>query len=123
MGLFAVGVRTEKESADILQVSHLSQKLLAMRRNSPDLNLGAKFPIPPLQTGVSIPKTVVNLDQNGSIAPSVGEARYALTYRVDAPAAGSRGNFSLYLNFHWPAQASPANAVGHYEVLASIPLR
>lgn len=123
MGLFAVGIRTEKESADILQVSHLSQKLLAMRRNTPDSNLGAKFPIPALQPGSSIAKTVVNLDQNGLIAPSPAEARYALTYRVDAPAVGSRKNFSVYLNFHWPAQASPANAAGHYEVLASIPPR
>jgi uncharacterized protein (TIGR02598 family) len=121
MGLFALGMKTEKESAEELQAAHIAQGILAARRGAPGADLGGNFPLPALQAGSSVPKTTVKLRRDGSPAADTAESRYALTYRIDAPTSGSRGNFVVHLNLHWPAQAAAAEAQGHLEFLTILP--
>ncbi len=123
MGLFSVGLQTEKESKEEFQVAHIAQAILASRRGAPTANLGTTypFPLPALQQGNSVSKTTVKLNQDGAVATSDNDSRYAMTYRIDAPPAGSRKSFVIHLNFHWPAQASASAAKGHYEILTSMP--
>lgn len=121
MGLFALGLQTEKVSSDVLKISHLAQGILTERRIAPSADLGEDFPIPALLGGTSAARTTVKLNHDGRIASGGEESICALSYRIDAPPAGSRKGFTVYLDFYWPAHASPSTAEGHCEMLVSFP--
>jgi type II secretory pathway pseudopilin PulG len=113
IGLFSVGIRTERESSERLDAAHIAQSLIAARRASASA-APMGFPLPALVAGQGAEGTVL-LDENGDETPAGRRARFKLSYRIDAPAAGEVAPFTLYLKISWPAQAPAGQQAGSIE--------
>ena len=121
LALFSIGINSGRDSQEELTASHLVQGIIGSRRSAPAADLGSEFPLPALVAGGSKGNTVVLLGPDGRIAASSSEARYALKYRIEAPAAGETKPFNVYLCAYWPAQGALASASGRYELAVTFP--
>ncbi len=124
LALFSVGITATRDSSEELQASHLAQSFIDTRRASPTNSISG-FPVPPLPlsgqpaTTNSIP---VLLTADGEATTTPASALFGLNYRLTpASTAGQKTPVLIYLQFYWPAQASVANASGHYEVVTFLP--
>ena len=115
IGLFSVGLRTNRESVDDLEATHLAGSLLGTRRASPVADLPG-FPLPTLAAAAN---NTTNVAGDGT-PTNQSAARFGLVYRItpDTNAKVSR----VYLCLYWPPQASPTNARGRFETFSAFPL-
>lgn len=122
IGLFSVGLRTNRESVDEFLAANIAQSLLAARRATPTLSLGGGFPLETLDRSTSVPATDPLYLTVGGTLTNAEQARFGLIYRVAAPAG--RENFArIYLCLYWPANAKFSSALGRYEAVSSLPVK
>ena len=124
LGLFSVGLKIEQDGTAELGASHLLQSLIATRRAAPAADLSStKFPLPALTAGTNVPPTTVIIDASGNLVNSASDpnARYALHYQVDAPAAPKFAPFRVSVCLTWPPAASRSNALGSLEQTTNLP--
>ncbi|MBN8707863.1 MAG: hypothetical protein BGO12_22090 [Verrucomicrobia bacterium 61-8] len=119
LGLFSVGLASQRESRDELQAANIAQSLIAMRRISPSVEFGPDFPLPPLN-GTSVPRTLMQVDENGRATTSANKIRYWLKYEVDAPASNRMEPHRVYLSLLWPGNSPVDKATGQYELLSLV---
>ncbi len=121
VGLFSVGLQTNKESSDQIQATDVASLLISSRRAQPTGPL-ANFALPPLTngTGTFSNGTPVNLAVDGTVAASAAAAPFKLDYVV-ATAAASPKSASVYLLLWWPGSAPqpPTNSPGGYYQIAT----
>jgi type II secretory pathway pseudopilin PulG len=118
VGLFSVGLRTNKESSDQLQATDIASLLIASRRAQPTGVL-TNFALPPLNVALTSNSVPVNLALDGTIAPTAAAAPFKLNYIVGTSDNPKVAN--VYLLLWWPGSAAkpPTNSPGGYYQLAT----
>ena len=123
VGLFSVGLQTNKESADQIQATDVASLLISARRAAPTATLASgNFALPPFPTaaGTVSNGTPVNLALDGTVAASAAAAPFKLDYVVTTTAAAPK-SASVYLLLWWPGTAAkpPTNSPGGYYQIAT----
>jgi len=125
MGLFTVGLRTDRDSSDAMQAANLASLLIAQRRTTPTnapSDPMAAFALPSLQFSVSnfsfspFSASPVYLSSSGTVTNRAA-ATYGLLYQ-----ANCQQDADLYVMLFWPALAAPTNAADKYEIHTRIAL-
>jgi uncharacterized protein (TIGR02598 family) len=132
LGLFAVGLRNSRESAEQILAAHLAQSIIDTRRAAPTATFTGYFPLPATGTfltpgGAAVTGTKL-IDQNGNVTTSATSAQYGLTYTITPPAIASStssgtltlSGVQLYLCLYWPPQTTLATSVGRYEIVTQL---
>lgn len=125
ISLFSLGLNTGRDSTEKLLSSNIATSFLATRRAVPVDNPGnplhPNFPVPSLNVTADNESAPVLLTENGFRAGSAAEARLGMIYRIEQPRPNE--HFSkVYLCFFWPPQATPAKALGRFEITTSVSL-
>ena len=124
IGLFSIGLNTNRDSAANLQAATISEFMLSTRRATPVSALNS-FPLPRLDVEAKN-DTAILLNANGMETAEASEARFGLYYNIRPPAdtttSGIARSSHVHIYIYWPAAATPESANGRYEVVTSIPL-
>lgn len=120
VGLFSVGLKTNKESSDQIHATDVASLLIAARRAAPTTAFTTPIALPPLNVGVtnSVPLNLDGTTNSSSATP------FRLKYTVTIPPATPK-LANLYLLIWWPATAAaPAtnSPGGYYQVSTQISL-
>jgi len=127
LGLFAVGLKSSKESEGEIQAASTASMLIEVRKAAPTAGLG-NFAIStnaltqaygPAYTGNAT--NYIGLD--GQITNSTAAA-YRITCQAGTNAMTGPGVSQIYLMLSWPPQAAVnADNAGRYELITQIPNR
>ena len=126
IGLFALGLKTNKESSDQIEAANVASLLLSTLRAIPT-NPPPGFAIPALNQG-TVSKTVkVGADgttASANVTSSSGRSAYSLYYVVGTNATTGPKLANVYLMLWWPATAPMPtnNPSAYYEVTAQVAL-
>ena len=124
IGLFSIGLNTNRDSAANLQAATLAEFMLNTRRATPTAAL-TSFPLPRLDLAAKNDAAIL-LNANGQETAVAADARFGLYYNITPPdvsASGIARASHVHLYIYWPAAATPESAAGRYEVATSIPLQ
>jgi len=124
VGLFMVGINTNKESSDQIQAANLASLLISTRRALPT-NTIANFALPPLNVPYSSAGTyVTNSAGVAADGTTNGAAAYNLFYQVGTNTVTGAHLAKVYLMLWWPtASAMPTNNPGgRYELSTEVAL-
>jgi len=120
LGIFSVGLNTNRESVEELEATHIAQSMLAERRAAPVVD-NATLVLPQLNAAAAVAKdSPVLLTQNGTRTTEMEDARYGMIYRINPAANGNSSQ--VYVCLFWPAPAGADNAQGRVEMITNIPL-
>ncbi len=123
VGLFTVGLRTNKESSDQIEAANIASLLLTTLRALPT-NPPASFALPALNQA-TVSKTIqVTADGATAVATNASGPSYNLSYTVGTNAATGSKLANVYLMLWWPASAPmPTNKTSaYYEMTAQVAL-
>ena len=116
VGLFSVGLQTNKESSDQLQATDVASLLISARRAQPTGTL-SNFALPALNVAqVSSAATGVLLSLDGTVASSSATAPFRVAYTVGTNAVTGSKSALVYLLIWWPGSLAnpPTNSPGAY---------
>jgi uncharacterized protein (TIGR02598 family) len=125
VGLFMVGINTNKESSDQIQAANLASLIISTRRALPT-NTIANFALPPLN--VAYPSTGTYLTNGAGVAAdgttNQSTPAYNLYYQVGTNSINGAHLARVYLMLWWPTSAPmPANNPGgRYELSTEVAL-
>lgn len=115
LGLFSVGLSTNRESIEELEATHVAQSIFAFRRASPLSTNQAGFPLPALDKTNSVTESSpVYLTDEGHLTGNAAAAKFGMIYRV-TPDPNSYGGTKVYLCLYWPANVPASKAQGRFE--------
>ena len=121
LSLLSVGMKSNRESREIVDASATASLLLEVRRSAPLLTTGAlaNWAIPAIPSGVTVATntTPLLIDTEGRVVTQ--NPAFALTYRLQRVAANSP-LCKVFLRLSTPARATQASSQTHYEVVTSI---
>lgn len=121
IGLFSIGLKTNRESIDEMEATAMAQSLLNARKAAATNEL-PNLALPPLDQPAEIStSSPAFLAADGMLTNSASGARFGLLYRIrpeKTPAAAS----SLYLCLYWPASVPPDKAQGLCEIISTVRL-
>ncbi|MEZ0297057.1 MAG: hypothetical protein ACAI35_11435 [Candidatus Methylacidiphilales bacterium] len=123
IGLFSIGLNTNRDSAANLHAATIAEFMLSTRRATPTAPL-ASFPLPRLDVAAKNDITIM-LNSNGLETTQPSDAKFGLYYTITPPADLSTGIAKathVHLYLFWPATATVESAYGRYEVVTSISL-
>ncbi|MDD5350116.1 MAG: type II secretion system protein [Chthoniobacteraceae bacterium] len=126
VGLFFVGINTNKESSDQIQAANLASLLISTRRALPASPI-ADFALPPLTAATSGSGTYVmgvaadGMVSGGTVARTPS---YNLFYKVSTNTVNGAHLAQVYLMLWWPpVSATPTNnPANRYELTTQVAL-
>ena len=124
VGLFVVGINTNKESSDEIQAANFASVLISTRRALPT-NTIANFALPPLNVAYSTAGTyLTNTDGVAADGTLAGTRVYNLFYQAGTNAVTGAHLAQVHLMLWWPlASALPTNNAGNrYELTTQVAL-
>ncbi len=124
LGLFVIGISTNKESSDQIQAANLASLLISTRRALPT-NAIANFALPPLNVAYSSNGTYLTNAQGVAVdGTTTGIRSYNLYYQVGTNSESGAHLAQVYMLLWWPtASALPTNNPGNrYELTTQIAL-
>lgn len=120
LGVFVLGINTDRESIEELQGTHILKTILAERRASPTL-VSTNLVLPPMNSNsVCNSANAISLDEIGRPVSGSRTGKFGLVYSVTPNA--TTNSAAVYCAIYWPGQAAPANALGKVEMATKISL-
>lgn len=122
IGLFTLGLKTNKESSDQIEAANVASLLLSTLRAIPT-NPPAGFALPALNQG-TVSKTVKVASDGTTTDLATTSRAYNLYYVVGTNATTGPKLANVYMMLWWPASAPMPtnNPSAYYEVTAQIAL-
>ncbi|MEM1060354.1 MAG: hypothetical protein AAGK14_14015 [Verrucomicrobiota bacterium] len=124
LGMFSVGLNTNRDSVEELEATHIAQSMLAERRAAP-LVENNDFLLPRIDRAASQPtdNPVLLTSEGVRLDPEAidfnpSEVRYALVYDISPDNAGNSSH--VYVCLFWPPEAGADNASGRVEFVTAI---
>jgi type II secretory pathway pseudopilin PulG len=111
----STGSQINRSSYEAAVASDLLTAVAADRQNSPLTAASLKYQIPPPTNSQSGSLT---LGEDGTVT-EVADARYVLSWTLEAPPSQSLGPALLHLRIAWPAQGAKND--GSAEILVALP--
>jgi len=125
VGLFMVGIKTNKESSDQIQAANFGSLLISSRRALPT-NVIANFALPPLNVAYSSTGTYLtnNLGVAADGTTNVATPAYNLFYQVGTNIITGAHLAQVHFILWWPVGAAlPTNNPGsRYELTTQVAL-
>ena len=127
VGLFVVGIHTNKESSDQIQAANLASLLISTRRAIPTNSI-ANFALPPLNVAFSSSGTYLTntagVASDGTTGTASESPAYNLYYQVGTNNITGTHLARVYLMLWWPIGAAmPTNNPGaRYELSTQVAL-
>ncbi len=119
IGHFSIGLKTNRDSVEELEATHLAESFFSTRRAAPVADLSANgFPLSSFTN--SIAATLPLYVNEGGISTNQANARFGLLYSV-TPNMNAKVS-RVYLCLFWPPQVTPAKAQGRYETVSTFTL-
>ncbi len=124
VGLFVVGINTNKESSDQIQGANFASLLVSTRRSLPTNSI-ANFALPPLNVAYSTNGTyLTNSSGVADDGTTNGAPTYNLFYQVGTNSVTGPHLAEVHFMLWWPVSATlPTNNPGNrYEVTTQVAL-
>ena len=124
VGLFVVGINTNKESSDQIQAANLASLLISTRRALPT-NAIANFALPPLNVPYSATGTYETNNAGVAVDGTTnGSAAYNLYYQAGTNSVTGTHLAKVYVLLWWPiaAPVPTGNPGGRYELSTMVAL-
>jgi type II secretory pathway pseudopilin PulG len=129
LGLFSIGLDTNRDSMEELEATHIAQTLMAERRAVPvppdpsDPSTDPDFVLDPLNVAKTVSKlNPMWLDSDGAEASSQTDASFGMIYEISPQPLIEPTRSEVHLCIFWPALAGADNAQGRVEIFTVIPL-